>query len=103
MRALAADDCDLRLVDLPETEHVADHPFTFPVRPVGPLPLLVCTAALWAWARWPVVTAFLPLNFGYSRSRMLFSDIKPRGAEITPRTRSGGHTSSGGGTVATGT
>ena len=32
MRALAADDCDLRLVDLLETEHVAAHPFTFPVR-----------------------------------------------------------------------
>ena len=32
MRALAADDCDLRLVDFLETEHVAAHPFTFPVR-----------------------------------------------------------------------
>ena len=30
VRALAADDRDLRLVDLLETEHVAAHPFTFP-------------------------------------------------------------------------
>src|SRR5205807_6085831 len=30
VRALAADDCNLCLVDLLETEHVAAHPFTFP-------------------------------------------------------------------------
>jgi hypothetical protein len=30
VRALAADDSDLRLVDLLETEHVAAHPFIFP-------------------------------------------------------------------------
>jgi hypothetical protein len=28
VRALAADDCDLRLVDLPEIQHVAAHPIT---------------------------------------------------------------------------
>jgi hypothetical protein len=37
VRALAANDLDLRLVDLPETQHVAAHPFTFPFSPVGPL------------------------------------------------------------------
>ena len=42
VRALAADDCDLRLVDLPETQHVAAHPFTFPFSPVGPRVFLVC-------------------------------------------------------------
>src|SRR5207248_8836921 len=29
----------LRLVDLPETQHVASHPFTSPCSPVGPLRL----------------------------------------------------------------
>src|ERR687898_889328 len=33
VRALAAGDCDLRLVDLPETQQVAAHPFTFPFSP----------------------------------------------------------------------
>jgi hypothetical protein len=33
--AFAADDCDLRLVDLPEIQHVDAHPFTLPFRSVG--------------------------------------------------------------------
>ncbi len=35
VRTLAADDGDLRLVDVPEIEHVAAHPFTFPSSPSG--------------------------------------------------------------------
>ena len=35
VRALAADDRDLRLVDLLETQHVAAHPSTFPFSPSG--------------------------------------------------------------------
>jgi hypothetical protein len=33
--ALAANDCDLRLVDLLETQHVAAHPSTFPIASPG--------------------------------------------------------------------
>src|SRR5256885_1308118 len=35
MRALAANDCDLRPVDLVETQHVAAHPSIFPSAPSG--------------------------------------------------------------------
>jgi hypothetical protein len=33
VRALAASDCDLRLVDLLEIQHVVAHPSTFPFSP----------------------------------------------------------------------
>jgi hypothetical protein len=39
VRALAANERDLRLVDLQETQHVLAHPFTFPFSPVGPVSL----------------------------------------------------------------
>ena len=44
VRALAANDRDLRLVDLLETQHVVAHPSTFPLSPLGPLSFLLSVA-----------------------------------------------------------